>query len=194
MCLSETNGPVVMVSEKRLPMWRWVHRGLIWENMPGSDNETKKLGFVLFVRGLYDPDLEAVSDEESGLDEEGLRSANRDTLGRVLVKAGRVSYGQVTRLTPRGAETLAKARAAEKEADEEGRKVRQAALLARFQVARKSGQRGLFNAFRALDITAHSAVFRALGKGRGSKRVLRGVSLDRIERAFELLKKEGFVI
>lgn len=180
---------VIVETQSHLPTWMRVHRGLTWLDMPCADTDTKKLNFCLFVRGLYDPDLEPVSDEDSGLDEEALKKAKRDSRGRVLQKAGRVKYGNITRLTPMGAQAVSA-----KSADVVARLERQQALLTRYAEAKAGWRNGFVRALYGLDPTAHSALARALGSGRGCKGALRTVSLDRIERAFENLKKEGWKV
>lgn len=189
----KTQRPVIVETQTHLPTWMRVHRGLTWLDMPCADSETKKLNFCLFVRGLYDPDLEPVSDEDSGLDEEGLRKAKRDSRGRVLQKAGRVKYGSINRLSPAGGAAVAE-RVSANRASMPARAKRQAGLLLRYAEAKAGWRNGFVRALYVLDPTAHSAITRALGVGRGCQGPLRGVSLDRIERAFEKLKEEGWKV
>lgn len=182
----------IIESQTHLPTWQREHRGLFWWNMPSGDSDTKKLNFCLFVRGLYDPDLEPVSDEDSGLDEVGLAKAKRDSQGRVLKRAGRKCYGTLSgRLAPKVAETLAAKASAEAGMKAEREKTQQE-LLARYVAAKKQG--GFVRAIYDVDPTAHSAVARAMGSGRGCKGPLRMVSLDRIERAFAKLNSEGWMV
>ena len=185
---------IVIETQTHLPPWMQEHRGLWWMDMPSSDRDVKKLNFALFRRGLYDPNLEAVSDEKSGLNEEQLKMARRDAGGKVLVNAGRgSSFGTVPRLTPRAQMARAARKQATKDAQAEDltqRRERQQALLDRYLKAKET--RGFVRALLNLDVTAHSALARAQGLGRGCQRPLRSGTLDRIERAFKQLKQEGW--
>jgi len=187
-----TQRALIVETQTHLPTWMRMHRGLTWLDMPSGDTDTKKLNFCLFVRGLYDPDLEPVSDEDSGLDEEGLKTAKRDSRGRVLQKAGRVKYGTISgRLSPKCGEALA-ARARENAERLNARAAQQAELLKLWAAAKV--QRGFVRAFYDADVTAHSAMMRAQGMGRGCQGPLRQVSLDRLVRTFEKLEKEGWKV
>jgi hypothetical protein len=182
----------IIESQSHLPTWKRVHNGLRWEDMPCVDVTLKRLNFCLFVRGLYDPDLEPVTDEDSGLDEEGLATAKRDSQGRVLQKAGRVRYGSIQgSLSPKATE-LAVAKAKADAASNDARLRQQGELLLKWCSAKK--QPGFTRAYYVADPSAHSALLRSQGKGRGLKGPLRQVSLDRIARTFEKLKQEGWKV
>lgn len=176
---------ILIETQSHLPTWRRTHAGMTWQDMPGPDNETRKLNFCLFVWGRYDPGKEAVTEADSGLDKEDLHIAKRTADGLVL-KAGKKSlFGKIRHLRP-------KAPKPEKVDDAPQREERQAELLQRYNAARS--QRGFFKRFRDLDITAHSTLCRLRGKSRGIQGPLRTVSLERIERAFAKLNEEGWVV
>jgi hypothetical protein len=181
----------VVETQSHLPPHQQVHGGLRWQDMPGTGSEIKKLNFFLFRRGLYDPRLEAVSDEDSGLTEEELLEARRDVSGRVLKRlpggAGD-TFGSVRGLASR----RGKVRTVPEIEDRVKRQARFDVLAERFTLGRKT--RGFMEALRAQDETAWSSFRRAMGRGRATQGLPRWVTIKRTEQAFDALKEKGWTV
>lgn len=170
--------------------WEQRWNGHSWEDMPTVGGyEHKLLDFALYRRGLYDPELDLVVDEEVEDDEvEGVRRRTRAQRGYGSIGG----HGRMALAVAMRKKAMSAAEAARDVAVLEGRMRRQAALLEMWRRGR--AMRGFAKAFWRVDTTAHSAVMRALGMGRGCQGPLREVSLDRIERVFAQLKEEGWAI
>lgn len=165
--------------------WEQEWNGHTWQDMPTrGGSEHKLLDFALYRRGLYDPELDLAVDEE---DEEGDEVVKPKRRSRSQRRFGCMSFYH----RPSTRERAPRA-SADKESDKALRAARQAELLARYQAARS--QRGFVVGVIKVDQTAHSAIARALGMGRACVGPLRTVSLDRIEAAFEKMRKEGWTV
>ena len=174
--------------------WEQTYNGKTWEDMPTVGGYWHKLlDFALYRRGMYDPEfdlaVEAEDDEDEGV-KTPRRTMNQRRFGafggrgRMALKAARAQERAEREITNREEYLFLKKQ------DEEARYARQGGLLVLWLRAKMS--RGFVRAFYNADCTAHSALMRALGKGRANQGPLRAVSLDRIERNFERLKGEGW--
>lgn len=158
--------------------WEQAHRGLRWQDMPRQATDDKLLLFALFRLGLVDVQMDLDRDESLPV----RRVAQMAFGGR-----GGLRYGQARR----GGELGKAKQVREAKVDLETRSKLQAELIAKFVRAKAS--RNFTKRVYDLDPTTHSALTRAMGRGyRPVKGVLRMVSLQRIQRAFETLKKEGW--
>jgi len=164
---------------------RWNGHG--WEDMPTSGGyENKLLDFALYRRGMYDPEFDLAVDEEDDGDEvKKPRRTHRQKRYGTIGGAGRMRIAAAM-----ADHQKSRAELAAKADDKVQRETRQAELLLRWIDAKQL--RGFGSAFYDADATAHSAMMRAMGLGRGCQGPLRTVSLDRITRMFEKLKTEGW--
>ena len=168
---------------------RW--NGKSWEDMPTVGGyEMKLLDFALYRRGMYDPEFDAVTDEvedESGetVPRRTINQRNYATMGG----RGRMVLAAAMREQARAAEERR-----QREADLAERAAMWAALKGRWEAAMALNQRGLVRALYALDPSAHSALSRALGRGRKNEGVSRWPALRRMESAFNQLKEGGWVL
>lgn len=155
--------------------WEQTWNGLTWEDMPNLNREHKLFDFALMRWGLYDVEFDR-SDEADDADETGAKP-------KVRRLRSQHCFGRI------GTRRQVAAVAAEA-SDLPERAARQAVLIARYVAARLTF--GFVKALYDLDPTAHSALARAMGRGRGINGPLRPISLDRIETAFETLNKGGW--
>lgn len=168
--------------------WEQRVNGLTWEDMPTCGGyEHKLLDFALYRRGRYDPEIDQAVDAEDD-DEEEVKARRRTMAQRNYSITGGSGRMRVAMLLAQRSRDEMAARAA----DLAQRAERQQALLARYVAAKRQG--GFVRAIYDADVTAHSAIIRALGRGRGCKGPLRAISLDRIERVFAKLNQEGWVV
>lgn len=169
--------------------WEQRWKGLSWEDMPTVGGyEHMLLDYALFRWGMYDPELDLVVDEEE-LDADELGGVRRRT--RAQRGYGAIGgHGRMALAAAMRRKAMGEAEAAAAAAALEGRMRRQGEALAMWGRGRLT--RGFAKAFYRVDATAHSAMMRAMGMGRGCVGPLREVSLDRIERVFAQLKEEGW--
>lgn len=157
--------------------WEQKWNGLTWEDMPNQNREHKLLDFALYRRGKYDVEID-LSDEADDADETGAKP-------RVRQLRSQACFGRI------GTRRKVAAVAAEA-SDLPERAARQEVLIARYVAAKLT--LGFVKALYDLDPTAHSALARAMGRGRGINGPLRPISLDRIETAFETLNEGGWKV
>lgn len=175
---------------------RW--NGKSWEDMPTCGGyEMKLLDFALFRRGMYDPEFDLLVEEE----DDGEPSLPEAAEGKVARRT--MNQRKYATMGGRGRMALAaamreQARTREekrlREADLEARAAEWARLKARYEAAMALKQRGLVRALYDLDPSAHSALSRALGRGRGNAGVSRWPALTRLEGAFNQLREKGWTI
>ena len=171
--------------------WEQTFNGKTWEDMPTVGGyEHKLLDFALYRRGMYDPEFDSAVDEESDDDEEEVKTARRTQGQRGYATRGR--YGLLHAALAAAAARRREDKQQREQKALDARYARQAEMLVVY--ARAKMQRGFVRAFYNADCTAHSAVLRALGRGRGSAGPLREVSLDRIDRNFAKLRLEGWAV
>lgn len=157
--------------------WEQTWNGLTWRDMPNLNREHKLLDFALYRRGKYEVEFDS-SDETDDADETGAKPRVRQLRSQACF--GRIGTRRAV------AEVAAVA------SDLPERAARQAVLIARYVAARLTF--GFVKALYDQDPTAHSALARAMGKGRGINGPLRPISLDRVERAFETLNEGGWKV
>lgn len=157
--------------------WEQEHRGLRWHQMPRQATDDKLLLFALFRMGLVDVQMDLERDESLPV----RRAAQMAFGGR-----GGLRYGQMRRV-----ELVKAKQVREAKVDLAEREALQKSLIAKFVSAKQTPN--FTKRIYELDPTAHCALTRAMGRGgRPVKGVLRMCSLQRIEKAFETLKKEGW--
>jgi len=168
--------------------WEQTFNGRTWEHMPTVGGyEHKLLDFALYRRGMYDPEFDQAVEAEDD-EEEGVKTPRRTMGQRSYATRGRHGLLHAALAKAAAVRRADKEQKAQKDLD--ARYDRQAALVVMWE--RAKAQRGFVRAFYDADCTAHSALMRAMGRGRGLAGSLREVSLDRIERNFERLKGEGW--
>jgi hypothetical protein len=180
---------VIRKSERPgMETWEQPFNGKTWEDMPTVGGyEHKLLDFALWRRGMYDPEFDLAVDAEDD-EEEGVKTHRRTMGQRQYATRGRHGLLHAALAAAAAIRRADKEQKAQKDLD--ARYERQAELLVVWQRAKV--QRGFVRAFYDADCTAHSALMRAMGRGRGLAGPLREVSLDRIERNFERLKEKGW--
>jgi hypothetical protein len=180
---------VIRKSERPgMETWEQPFNGKTWEDMPTVGGyEHKLLDFALYRRGMYDPEFDLAVDAEDD-EEEGVKTYRRTLGQRQYATRGRYGLLHAALAAAAAARRADKEQKAQKDLD--ARYERQAELVVVWE--RAKAQRGFVRAFYDADCTAHSALMRAMGRGRANVGPLRAVSLDRIERTFERLKGEGW--
>lgn len=164
--------------------WEQPWNGLTWQQMPTRGGyEHQLFDFALFRWGMYDPEIDLVVEttDES--------EAEAGAVGKPRRTRRQRSFGTIG---GRGWKTRSRAVAVLPTANLAPRLARQIELITSYVEARKAF--GFVKAFYVLDCSAHSALARAMGKGRGIQGPLRSATLDRIERAFETLNEGGWKV
>lgn len=183
---------VIRVSARPgLEPWEQRWNGHSWEDMPTTGGyENKLLDFALYRRGMYDPEFDLVVDDVD--DEEGdarpRRTANQRFYG-TMGGRGRMVLAAALREQARSLEEKRV-----REVDLAARAEMWAGLRGRYEAAMALKQRGLVRALYDLDASAHSALSRALGRGRRNAGVSRWPALHRLERVFNELREKGWTI
>ena len=166
--------------------WEQSFNGLTWQDMPNLSREHKLFDFALYRRGLYDVQID-LSDDVDEADEESGGPKKR----KVRQLQAQRNFGTIGSRRRPGA--MAKTKPVRESLD--SRAERMAMLLERYAKAKLLPENyGFVRAFYKLDPSAHSALSRARGAGRGIEGPLQTVSLDRVTRAFETLKEGGWKI